>query len=81
MTGFAAYVWMGLLAPKGTPPAIIDRLSRELKLVMALPEVKTHFAEAGIEIVASSPSEMDAYFRSERDHWAKVVKDTGAKID
>jgi len=81
IAGYSAYVWMGLLAPKGTPPAVIERLHRELKAVMALPEVKTHFAEAGIEIVASTPAEMDAFFREERDHWARVVRDSGAKID
>jgi tripartite-type tricarboxylate transporter receptor subunit TctC len=81
IANYAAYVWMGLLAPKGTPAAVIERLHRELKVVMALPEVKNHFAEAGIEIVASTPTEMDSYFREERDHWARVVKDSGAKID
>ena len=81
LAGYAAYVWMGLLAPKGTPVAIVDRLSRELKLVLALPEVKGFFAEAGIEIVGSTPAEMDSYFRDERERWARVVKDTGAKID
>lgn len=79
--GYSAYVWMGLLAPKGTPKAIIDRLNSELKTVMATPDVMNHFREAGIEIVASSPAEMDAYFREERDHWSRVVKDSGAKID
>jgi tripartite-type tricarboxylate transporter receptor subunit TctC len=81
LTGYSAYVWMGLLAPKGTPPAIIDKLSRELKVVMAVPELKAYFAEAGIEIVASTPAEMDSYFRDERDHWSRVVKESGAKID
>ncbi len=81
ITAYSAYVWMGLLAPKGTPAAVIDRLHRELKVVMALPEVKNYFAEAGIEVVGSSPAEMDSYFREEREHWAKVIKDSGAKID
>jgi len=81
LAGYSAYVWMGLLAPKGTPAAVIERLSRELKQVMALPEVKNYFAEAGIEVVASSPAEMDSFFREERDHWARVVRDSGAKID
>ena len=81
LNGFAAYVWMGLLAPKGTPAAIIERLHRELKFVLATPEVKAHFADAGNEIVGSTPAEMDSYFREERDRWARVVKDTGAKID
>ncbi len=81
LNGFAAYVWMGLLAPKGTPAAIIERLHRELKFVLATPEVKAHFADAGNEIVGSTPAEMDSYFREERDRWARVVKETGAKID
>jgi tripartite-type tricarboxylate transporter receptor subunit TctC len=81
LAGYAAYVWMGLLAPRGTPPAIIDRLHRELKAVMAVPELRAYFAEAGIEIVASTPAEMDSYFRDERDHWARVVRESGAKID
>jgi tripartite-type tricarboxylate transporter receptor subunit TctC len=81
LTGYAAYVWMGLLAPKGTPPAVIERLHRELKIVMAVPELKAYFAEAGIEIVMSSPAEMDSYFRDERDHWARVVKESGARVD
>ena len=81
LPGFAAYVWLGLLAPKGTPQAIIERLHRELKIVMATPEVKSFFAETGIEIVGSSPAEMDSYFREERDHWSRIVKETGAKID
>jgi tripartite-type tricarboxylate transporter receptor subunit TctC len=78
---YAAYVWMGLLAPKGTPPAIVERLNRELKAVLAAPEVKGYFAEAGIEMVGSSPAEMDSYFREERERWARVIKETGAKID
>ena len=81
LPGFAAYVWLGLLAPKGTPPAIIERLQRELKLALATPEVKSHFADAGIEAVGSTPAEFDAFFREERDRWAKVVKDTGARIE
>jgi tripartite-type tricarboxylate transporter receptor subunit TctC len=81
LTGYSAYVWMGLLAPKGTPPAIIDRLHRELKIVMTAPEVKAHFTEAGIEIVAGTPTEMDSFFRDERDHWSRVIKESGAKID
>ena len=81
IAGYSAYVWMGLLAPKGTPAAVIERLHRELKVVMVSPEVKSHFAEAGIEIMSSTPAEMDGYFREERDRWARVIKDIGAKID
>ena len=81
LAGYSAYVWMGMLAPKGTPPAIVDRLHRELKASMAAPEVKAFFTEAGMEIVGSTPAEFDTYFREERDRWARIVKETGAKID
>ncbi len=81
LSGYSAYVWMGLLAPKGTPVAIVERLQRELKAVLATPEVSTYMNEAGIESVGSTPAEMDAYFREERDRWARIVKETGAKID
>lgn len=81
LAGYSAYVWMGLLAPKGTPAAIVERLQRELTASLAAPEVRGYFTEAGIESVGSTPAEMDAYLREERDRWARVVKDTGAKID
>jgi tripartite-type tricarboxylate transporter receptor subunit TctC len=81
VAGYQAYVWLGLLAPKGTPPAIVERLHREVIAALAAPEVKTYMASAGIEIVGSTPAEFGAYFRAEKDLWAKVVRDTGAKID
>jgi tripartite-type tricarboxylate transporter receptor subunit TctC len=81
LPGYAAYVWLGLMAPKGTPAAIIERLHREVKAALAAPEVKSYFSEAGIEAAGSSPAEFEAYFREERDRWARVIKDTGAKID
>jgi len=79
--GYEAYVWMGLLAPKGTPAPIIDKLFRELTQVLAATEVKTYMASAGIEVVGSTPAEFGAFFRSEKELWAKVIRETGAKID
>ncbi len=76
-----AYVWMGLLAPKGTPPAIVQLLNRELKATLATPEVAAFMKEAAIDVVGSTPAEMDAYFREERDRWARIIRETGAKID
>jgi tripartite-type tricarboxylate transporter receptor subunit TctC len=81
LAGYSAYVWMGLLAPKGTPPAIVERLNRELKATLATPEVTGFMNEAGIEMVGSTPAEMDTYFREERDRWARIVRETGAKVD
>ena len=81
LKGYSAYVWMGLLAPKGTPAPIIDKLYRELAVVLASPEVKTYFSGASIEVVGSTPAEFDVYFREEKDRWAKIIKETGARVD
>ena len=81
LKGYSAYVWMGLLAPKGTPKAIVDLLNRELKATLATPEVQGFMQRAGIEVVGGTPTEFNAYFREERDRWARVVKEIGAKVD
>ncbi|HTQ01445.1 MAG TPA: tripartite tricarboxylate transporter substrate binding protein [Casimicrobiaceae bacterium] len=79
--GYAAYVWMGLMAPKGTPPALINKIYRDLLEVLATGEVKGYFDAAGIEIVGSTPAEFAAFFRAEREQWARVIRETGAKAE
>ena len=79
--GYSAYVWLGLLAPKGTPAAIIDLLNREVLAVLATPEVKSYMANASIEALGSTPAEFGTFFRAERDTWARVIQTTGAKLD
>jgi tripartite-type tricarboxylate transporter receptor subunit TctC len=79
--GYEAYVWMGLLAPKGTPSRIVDRLYREVGEVLASQDVKKFMANAGIEVVGSTPAEFAQFFRAERDTWGRVVRETGAKVD
>jgi tripartite-type tricarboxylate transporter receptor subunit TctC len=79
--GYEAYVWMGLLAPRGTPAPIIDKIHRDLQQVLATTEVKTYMASAGIEIAGSTPAEFGVFFRAERDQWGKIVRETGAKAD
>jgi tripartite-type tricarboxylate transporter receptor subunit TctC len=79
--GYSAYVWMGIMAPKGTPPAIVARLNRELLATLATSEVKNFMAGASIEPLGSTPGEFEAFFKEERDRWAKVIKETGARVD
>jgi tripartite-type tricarboxylate transporter receptor subunit TctC len=78
---FEAYVWMGLLAPKGTPQPIVERLNREVLAALQEDDVKRYMANAGIEIVGSSPAGFGTFFRSEKELWAKVIRDTGARVD
>ena len=81
LKGYSAYVWMGLLAPKGTPAPIIDKLHREVVAALASSEVKNYMNNASIEARGSSPAELDAYFREEKELWAKIIKETGARVD
>jgi len=74
--GYEAYV-----APRGTPAPIIERINRELVQVLAAPDVKAYMTNAGIEIVGSTPEEFGRFFRAEKERWAKVIRDTGAKVD
>ncbi|HEV2220575.1 MAG TPA: tripartite tricarboxylate transporter substrate binding protein [Casimicrobiaceae bacterium] len=79
--GYETYVWMGLLAPRGTPRPIIDLLHKELVASLASDEVKHYFASVGTEIVGSTPAEFGAYFVAQKELWAKVIHETGARID
>jgi tripartite-type tricarboxylate transporter receptor subunit TctC len=79
--GYEAYVWLGLLAPKATPTTVIDKLQREILEVLTSEEVKRYMASASIEVVGSTPAEFGTFFRLEKDRWAKIVRETGAKVD
>jgi len=79
--GYEAYIWMGLLAPKGTSPAIVERLHREVVSVLATDDVKRYMEGAGIEIVGSTPASFGTFYRAEKALWAKVIRETGARID
>src|SRR4029450_7330389 len=81
LPGYEAYVWMGLLAPKGTPVPVVDKIHRDGAAVLQSDELKSYMANAGIEIAGSTPVEFARFFRAERDQWAKVVRDTGAKAE
>jgi tripartite-type tricarboxylate transporter receptor subunit TctC len=79
--GYSAYVWNGLLAPKGTPKPIIDKLNRELLTALKAPAVRAFMSSANIESLGTTPAEFDAFIRDEKERTAKVVKETGMHID
>lgn len=72
--GYVVTQWHGLLAPRGTPPAIINRLHGEIVKAVQRPDVASRLALDGTEGVASSPREFAAFLKSERDQWARVAK-------
>ena len=79
--GYSAYVWMGLLAPKGTSPAVLARLNRESIAALGAPEVRTYLDNAAIEAVGSTPADFATFFREEKERWAVIIRETGARID
>jgi tripartite-type tricarboxylate transporter receptor subunit TctC len=79
--GFEYIAWYGLLAPAGTPTAIVRKLQSETARVLALPEVLARLADAGVEAVGNSPEEFGATIKSEIPKWARVIKDAGIKPD
>lgn len=79
--GYALENWYGLLAPAGTPRAIIDKLNRETVHALQLPDVKERLMGQGFEIRTSTPEEFSTYIKGELGKWAKLVKDSGAKVD
>jgi tripartite-type tricarboxylate transporter receptor subunit TctC len=75
--GFDLLSWVGLFAPANTPPQVVDVLARELQKMLARPELKARFIDAGAETFWSGPKEFDAYVRSELIKWTTVIKEAG----
>ena len=73
--------WVALLAPAGTPRAIVDKVSREAGAAMRRAEIKDRFVQLGIEPVGSTSAELTAFLKNEVAKWAKVIKDANVKIE
>lgn len=70
-----------LLAPAGTPPEIIEKLNTEIRRILATPELRKKLADQGTEVRAGPPEELGRFIRTEIPRWAKVVKQSGVKVD
>jgi len=80
-TGFEYTAWYGLVAPAGTPAAVMRKLQLETAKVLALPDLHAKLADAGVEGVGNSSDEFTAMIKSEIPKWAKVIKDADIKPD
>jgi len=81
LPGFEASSWFGLLAPAGTPPAIIAKINAEVAAWLASPEGKEKLASIGANAAGGSPEDFARHIQAETAKWAKVVKESGAKVD
>jgi tripartite-type tricarboxylate transporter receptor subunit TctC len=74
-------VWFGLVAPRGTPPAIVDTLQRQVAAALSDRAVAATAAAAGVFPATSTPAEFAAFIRREADRWSKVLPETGMRFD
>jgi tripartite-type tricarboxylate transporter receptor subunit TctC len=84
LPGFEISVWQGLYAPKGTPKAIIDTLSRALQTALADPALKKRFEELGTDAASkenATPAALRRHLKSEIDKWAPIIKKSGVYAD
>ncbi len=79
--GYEATIWLGLMAPKGTPPEIVNKLNAEVRKIVAQPDVKTTWASQGAVPMSMTPAEFQQYLTADIAKWATIVKISGAKPD
>src|SRR5439155_2068953 len=81
LPGFETGSWQGVVAPPGTPREIVARLNAEIGRILAMPEMRDRLGNQGADVRTNSPDEFAAFIRTEKDRWAKVVKDANVKVE
>ena len=79
--GFEASVWHAFIAPRGTPPAVVEKLSAEIRKALATPEVKDRLAALGAEVSPTGPEQLGAMVRSERERYGKLIREANIKAN
>jgi tripartite-type tricarboxylate transporter receptor subunit TctC len=79
--GFEASVWHAFIAPRGTPPAVVAKLSAEIGKALAAPEVKERLAGLGAEVSPTGPEQLGALVRSERERYGKLIREANIKTN
>ncbi len=78
---YEATIWLGLMAPKGTPAEVVGRLNAAVRRIVAQPDVKALWAKQGAAAMSMSPTEFDQYLSADITKWATIVKAAGIKPD
>jgi len=79
--GYESGTWQGVLVPRGTPDALVQRLNKELIAIIRSSDVRSRLAGQGAEVVTMTPAEQDQFFDKERARWAKVVSAAQIRLD
>jgi tripartite-type tricarboxylate transporter receptor subunit TctC len=78
--GYEATIWLGVMAPKGTPQPVVDKLNAEINKVINLPDVKAAWTKQGANPLVMTPSEFEVYLGKDIEKWANVVKTANIKV-
>jgi len=78
--GFVSVLSIGLTAPAGTPPAIVEKIHQDAVKVVSDPDAKKKLAAIGMETVGDTPAEFTAAMKAQKPQWAKLIKDAGIKV-
>ncbi len=81
LPGFVAYAWQGMVAPAGTPPAVVQRLNAELKKALQDPEVRTKLDASGIDPMVMTVAEFSALAKAEQTRWEPIIKSANITVD
>ena len=81
MPGYELAAWQGVIAPAGTPRAVVDKLNEAIVKLLHEPETAKRLTGDGGQIITSTPDQFAAHIRSEIGRFAKIVKDSGAKVE
>ena len=81
LPGYDAKIWVGLMAPKGTPKAVVDKLNDAVTKVASSAEVKAQWGKQGAAPILLTAEAFDKYIKDDIDKWAKVIKTAGIKAD
>jgi tripartite-type tricarboxylate transporter receptor subunit TctC len=79
--GYEAVIWLGIMAPKGTPAPIVAKLNAEITKIVGRPEVRAEWAKQGAAPMAMTPDEFARYAADDVAKWERIVKISGAKPD
>ncbi len=79
--GYETTIWLGLMAPAGTPKAVVDRLNAEITKIAARPDVKKAWNEQGAEPMMMTPAQFEKYMNDDIAKWANVVKTAGVRAE
>ena len=81
MKGFEAYAWQGLVVPMATPPEAVAALNKALLAALETTAVKARFQTLGLEAIPSTPAQMAAYAKSEREKWGQLIRTSNIRLD